>query len=274
LKWFIIETKYKKKGGEKEMRKRGFTLIELLVVIAIIAILAAILFPVFSRAREQARKTACLSNLKQIGTALMMYAQDWDESLPVATTWCNWPDDRNNLQYYVRLQPYVKNWQVWTCPSGWSTHHPDGWDTCGGISIPHHAVPQMMAAGWVPSNFRLSYGYSENIQNSYPENSQHGINCSALNRSKIANIPEPAVSPVIADCSGLLNNGWRIGYAKICQAACVLDRRKEENARHNGGANVVFADGHAKWFSADQCGNNWDTGVWHGGCGWWGNGRR
>src|SRR5579872_3878616 len=61
-------------------RRTGFTLIELLVVIAIIAILAAILFPVFARAREQARKTSCLSNLKQIGTASMMYAQDYDEN--------------------------------------------------------------------------------------------------------------------------------------------------------------------------------------------------
>jgi len=64
------------------MKKRGFTLIELLVVIAIIAILAAILFPVFSRAREQARKSACLSNAKQIGLAIQMYSQNWDEKLP------------------------------------------------------------------------------------------------------------------------------------------------------------------------------------------------
>src|SRR5476651_819462 len=62
--------------------RHGFTLIELLVVIAIIAILAAILFPVFARAREQARRTSCLSNMKQIGLALFMYAQDYDETLP------------------------------------------------------------------------------------------------------------------------------------------------------------------------------------------------
>jgi prepilin-type N-terminal cleavage/methylation domain-containing protein len=69
-------------------KKRGFTLIELLVVIAIIAILAAILFPVFSRAREQARKTACLSNMKQMATATMMYVQDWDETFPITTVCC------------------------------------------------------------------------------------------------------------------------------------------------------------------------------------------
>ena len=64
------------------MRRYGFTLIELLVVIAIIAILAAILFPVFAQARESARKSSCLSNARQIGLAAMMYAQDWDEILP------------------------------------------------------------------------------------------------------------------------------------------------------------------------------------------------
>src|SRR6266536_4639298 len=72
-------------------RRSGFTLIELLVVIAIIAILAALLFPVFARAREQARKTTCLSNLKQIGAGMLMYAQDYDETLPIAV------QDNSNL---------------------------------------------------------------------------------------------------------------------------------------------------------------------------------
>ena len=96
--------------------KRGFTLIELLVVIAIIAILAAILFPVFARARESARTSTCLSNVRQIATGIMMYIQDYDETYPAATNISRafntqWP------QLRTLIQPYVKNDKIWFCPS-------------------------------------------------------------------------------------------------------------------------------------------------------------
>src|SRR5947208_997853 len=96
--------------------RNGFTLIELLVVIAIIAILAAILFPVFAQAREKARQAVCSSNLKQLGTAIMMYAQDYGESYPL---YVDWP--KAQIYWYDVINPYVKasdtRSSIFTCPS-------------------------------------------------------------------------------------------------------------------------------------------------------------
>ena len=96
------------------MTKRGFTLIELLVVIAIIAILAAILFPVFAKAREKARQTSCLANTKQMGLAILMYAQDYDETI------CPYVDSNYNfaeMAWWVVINPYIMNEQIRKCPS-------------------------------------------------------------------------------------------------------------------------------------------------------------
>ena len=99
-------------------RSAGFTLIELLVVIAIIGILAAILFPVFAQARDKARQTACLSNMKQIGTAISLYVQDADQSYPLddleTTSEAVWYD----ISWIKNVQSYVKSTQVFVCPSG------------------------------------------------------------------------------------------------------------------------------------------------------------
>ena len=119
------------------MKRRGFTLIELLVVIAIIAILAAILFPVFARAREKARQTSCLSNMKQLGLGMLMYAQDYDETFtrmghgnqptPVVPgdNYFNYNSGSSYLYFYrswaSNIYPYIKNVQIFICPS--PTYH-------------------------------------------------------------------------------------------------------------------------------------------------------
>ncbi len=112
-------------------RRSGFTLIELLVVIAIIAILAAILFPVFAQAREKARQTSCLSNTKQLALGLYQYVQDYDEQMPTA-----FPavapingGNINRVPYDIQILPYVKNDQVYICPSDpWARQNSPVWD--------------------------------------------------------------------------------------------------------------------------------------------------
>ena len=104
--------------GQKATNFKGFTLIELLVVIAIIAILAAILFPVFARARENARRSSCQSNLKQIGLGILQYQQDYDESMPLTNVGGDSSDpSTNSYKWMDGIYPYTKSEQIFVCPS-------------------------------------------------------------------------------------------------------------------------------------------------------------
>src|SRR5690606_38678724 len=106
-------------------RRVGFTLIELLVVIAIIAILAAILFPVFARARENARRTSCLSNMKQLGLGIMQYVQDYDETYPMALNYYS-SASGDERTWVSEIQPYIKSTQGFFCPSSSSATNLNG----------------------------------------------------------------------------------------------------------------------------------------------------
>src|SRR5262249_53154788 len=129
----VTDTTYERRPPMPRTSRPAFTLIELLVVIAVIAILAALLFPVFAQARDKARSVSCMSNMRQIGKALMMYAQDYDEK----TTWF-WNSGAANAGkdvvaglWHQLLLPYTKNVQVFICPSV-GTRGPDvpGWPYC------------------------------------------------------------------------------------------------------------------------------------------------
>lgn len=219
-------------------RAKAFTLIELLVVIAIIAILAAILFPVFAQAREKARMTACLSNLKQIGTGVMMYTQDYDETYPNCKAWgrlwtAEWvanPANPDSLRYMPELvNPYVKNRDLWFCPSIGKRGAPFGfWGSPPGGMDPAEAngttyLWQHQTAGC--GNCSPAVG---------------GVNVSA---SSLALVAGPAQAPLVHD---IPYHGWDAGTA---------------GGMHSKGVNVVYADGHAKFGGIIQPNEDW----------WWTN---
>ncbi|MES2464060.1 MAG: DUF1559 domain-containing protein [Armatimonadota bacterium] len=225
-------------SGAFTNRTSAFTLIELLVVIAIIAILAAILFPVFAQAREKARQTACVSNLKQVGTGLMMYAQDYDETLPVYNDgvfdFANPAVYNVTPNFFGSPMPYIKNSGVFGCPSA-----PDL----------EAAVPSAANQAVTPLSRSSFVG-----------------NAVVIGRT-LASIPAPAD---IIYAQELFNARGTAFMRPLCTATLAQKQtspdgnyvyrwwfypRDTNNVNsainytniHMGGGNLLYSDGHAKW---------------------------
>lgn len=200
------------------MKRKGFTLIELLVVIAIIAILAAILFPVFAKAREKARQTSCLSNLKQLGLGFLMYAQDYDEKMMRIGLQCAGESPQACINQFARVYPYLKNHQILTCPSGSNNNCND--DQGNAVGIWAVAMPNNVNNGWLPRGTFLQYGTGE-TEVRLP--------------AKLAQYDRPANTILLADAYSGVMCYWSV------------PRWARFSPRHNEGANFCYADGHAKW---------------------------
>ncbi len=193
----------------------GFTLIELLVVIAIIAILAAILFPVFARARENARRSSCQSNEKQIGLGFKQYIQDYDEKYPLSVggggTGTGWAEN---------IQSYLKSTQIYQCPSETNA----------------------------PSTDPTNAGYTDYYYNNVVGQTPGGLNESAF--SNISNSvlgADGAASPAgTASCGNRGNAGYN------CTRSEENSGNPTANVRHLDGANYLFADGHVKWLRSGK----------------------
>jgi prepilin-type N-terminal cleavage/methylation domain-containing protein/prepilin-type processing-associated H-X9-DG protein len=231
--------------------RRAFTLIELLVVIAIIAILAAILFPVFARARENARRASCLSNLKQIGLGIMMYTQDYDEKLVSYAYPPPVQGDPGVYGWQVALMPYVKNTQLFVCPSATkiSTNSSKSCD-------PTYVSTTSTGAG--------SYGYNYAYLGNYIRNSSTG-NLNVLNDISIAAVSEVAKTVMVNEITSLAGGGptypptyWGSVTTTGCDTTTGIynpgtKTLGDQNGKwHFDGTNTVFVDGHAKWMKYEQ----------------------
>ncbi|MES2461656.1 MAG: DUF1559 domain-containing protein [Armatimonadota bacterium] len=224
---------------------RGFTLIELLVVIAIIAILAAILFPVFAQAREKARQTSCLSNQKQIGLAFMQYVSDYDETYPVNNRSYGTQQSVLQASWMRHIQSYAKNLDIYKCPSvpidtdNQIIFGPNG-TTVDQISVSRRSIG---ANGMV---VYLGNDPTGTLITPVPE----------------ASVGRPAQLPVFADSSFFLFTDPRyLVFSNYVSSttptnatawSTELTAAQRANpdakyARHVGGVNIAYADGHAKW---------------------------
>ena len=229
------------------MMRRAFTLIELLVVIAIISILAAIIFPVFSSAREKARQASCTSNEKQIGLAMLQYAQDYDEVLTRSFYGSATADSdmTANYKWMDAVYPYVKNQQVFTCPSDTSS------------------LPYIFRTGENYGSYGLNGAYGNAGDSQTPPRSSAAYNIT------LSMLAVPATTVWVTDNNNAptpMNAGGSQGFFWACWQAnppvcatgnppivSTVTPRQLSNIseRHTGHVNVLYCDGHVKAMTLD-----------------------
>jgi prepilin-type N-terminal cleavage/methylation domain-containing protein/prepilin-type processing-associated H-X9-DG protein len=214
-------------------RVSAFTLIELLVVIAIIAILAAILFPVFAQARSKARQTACLSNSKQLGSALLMYSQDYDETMPMQT----YQDMSANI--HTLLYTYSKNMDIWSCPA---MTEPNNTETQYSPTMTDHAwnitIGGQTKACSIAVNVSM-FPYGDGTR-------MWGGPGSLADSSRIGEVASLSTIARPADTLCFFDARWWGVSAFVNNLASNVGMAAK--ARHQNTVNIVYADGHAKAF--------------------------
>jgi len=246
------------------MRNRqGFTLIELLVVIAIIAILAAILFPVFARAREKARQTSCLANIKQIGLGCLMYATDYDSNYP--QNWlgqCGNAPTTGGYDWQETTQPYTKNWQLYICPSA----DVPGPQSPEGLFLHTCKPTNNRSVGCRHGGYALNCGRNDG---GWPDQ-QYGWGPGGNSRwrsKKETTIGNPASVIMISESNFgciMFCGSWHAGYWNPWLSTPVNNVRSQ----HNEGTNNCFTDGHGKWLKRDNFTNGNAQGAY-----FWGDDR-
>ena len=227
------------------MKRTGFTLIELLVVIAIIAVLAAILFPVFAQAREKARAIVCVSNCKQIGTALFMYVQDYDEKYPQEHPSTSNPVvDDNNAQLeaedygspFDKILPYVaskdtSSTQLFVCPSD-PDPHGKGITDSSGSCLSNNAPPPGPLSSYIINAYYL-FGAT------LPQIDAPSQSIYVIERRSYAN--------KVTDFCDVHYHPWLSEVELPTGPGDAINPVAVSFKRHNGGSSYVYADGHAKW---------------------------
>ncbi len=222
----------------RKSTKSAFTLIELLVVIAIIAILAAILFPVFARARENARRSSCQSNLKQIGLGIFQYTQDYDEKLPAAGG-----DKQGDMPWQLATQPYLKSTQIFKCPS----------NTGSATDIVAQSNPNNVANGGIPVSYICNGGgsYSDSFSGAFGNNADGSVGQRPMNRSADNNRAisgGAALAQLDSSSQTILvfENGRPASANSDLYNASDLTVGNTPLQSHLGTTNFLFADGHVK----------------------------